>query len=168
MDGKCPFLQLNSGFFSSTYRCAKKNEDVLTGSSLYENYCKWSDSRKHEQCPYFKPQSSDGGCFLTSACVEAMGKADDCEELTILRAYRDGWLAAQPGGKEEIDEYYRIAPQIVNKIKLSEKAQEVFAHIYNDMVRPCVELIKEKRYEAAYVTYKEQTALLASKYLYKR
>lgn len=166
MDGKCPFFQLNSGFFSSTYYCEKTKEDVLTGSSLYENYCKWSDSRTHEQCPYFRPQSSSsGGCFLTSACVDALGKADDCEELTILGAYRDGWLAAQPGGKEEIDEYYRIAPQIVDKIKMSEKAQEVFARIYDDMVRPCVELIKEKQFEAAHLIYKEQTSKLATMYL---
>ena len=156
---------MNSGWFSSTYYCEKTKEDVLTGSALYENYCKWSDSRKHEQCPKFKPVSSGSGCFLTSACVDALGKEDDCEELTILRAYRDGWLSEQPDGKEDIQEYYRIAPMIVDKIKASGKANEVFAHIYDEMVKPCVELIKAKQYEAAHSVYKEQTKLLAATYL---
>lgn len=165
MKGKCPFLEMNSGFFSSTYRCSRTNEDVLTGSALYENYCKWSDSRKHEQCPKFKPQSTGSGCFLTSACVDALGKEDDCEELTILRVYRDGWLAQQPNGKAEIQEYYRIAPEIVEKIKMSGKSKEIFKRIYDDMVKPCVELIKKKEYEAAHSIYKEQTELLAATYL---
>lgn len=41
---------------------------------------------------------------------------DDCEELQILRSFRDHYLANQPGGMEEIEQYYAIAPRIVASI----------------------------------------------------
>lgn len=102
---------------------------------------------------------------MTSACVDALGKEDDCEELTILRAYRDNWLAQQLGGQEDVREYYRITPQIVEKIKLSGDDKAVFTWIYDNMVRPCVELINAKQYDVAYRVYKDQTKLLAGQYL---
>ena len=52
-----------------------------------------------------KPGGKHKGCFLTTAVCEYLGKADDCEELTTLRAYRDEWLAKQSGGVELIEEY---------------------------------------------------------------
>ena len=51
-----------------------------------------------------KPGGKHKGCFLTTAVCEYLGKADDCEELTTLRDYRDQWLAKQPGGVELIEE----------------------------------------------------------------
>ena len=78
---------------------------------------------------YYKPDHKSGssrsghgsssgtdGCYLTSACVVAQHMPDDCEELQILRSFRDHYLANQPGGMEEIEQYYAIAPRIVASI----------------------------------------------------
>ena len=61
---------------------------------------------------YYKPDgknassgskdNDNGGCYLTTACVAARGLPDTCIELQTLRAFRDGVLARQPGGREEI------------------------------------------------------------------
>jgi len=55
-------------------------------------------------------------CYLTSACVAAVGLPDDCWELTAARWLRDAWLARQSGGRREIAAYYRDAPEIVARI----------------------------------------------------
>ncbi|NVE94806.1 CFI-box-CTERM domain-containing protein [Altererythrobacter lutimaris] len=57
------------------------------------------------------------GCFLTTAAVEMLGLPDDCWELEQLRNFRDGWLLKQPGGSEQVSEYYSRAPNIANKLR---------------------------------------------------
>jgi len=56
------------------------------------------------------------GCFITSACCEALGLADDCFELRTLRRYRDAVLALRPGGHGDIAAYYALAPLILGRI----------------------------------------------------
>jgi hypothetical protein len=58
----------------------------------------------------------EGGCFISTACCEALGLDDDCFELCALRRYRDGVLAARPGGSEAIALYYALAPLILARI----------------------------------------------------
>ena len=119
--------------------------------------------------PYYKKEErethyddhNDDGCFLTSACVKAKGLPDDCEELQILRKYRDGWLRSTNNGEQEIRDYYRIAPEIVNAINERPDAQNVWETVYRDLVLPCVELIKADQYEKAFDTYKGYTVSLA-------
>lgn len=66
--------------------------------------------------------SSDGsgsavGCFLTTAACEGVGLPDDCWELRTLRRFRDGWLAQQRGGIDDIVTYYAKAPAIAERLK---------------------------------------------------
>ena len=56
------------------------------------------------------------GCFITSACCEALGLGGDCFELRALRRYRDGVLAKTQGGMEEIAAYYALAPLILARL----------------------------------------------------
>ncbi|MBE6637318.1 MAG: hypothetical protein E7618_05890 [Ruminococcaceae bacterium] len=116
-------------------------------------------------CSFFKPKdgyesdsdsSSSGGCYLTSACVEYFGKADDCEELTVLRAFRDGYLALTEEGRGLIREYYEKAPRIVAAIRCSDNSNRYYEAIYRT-VCDCVTAIREKRYEQATETYRRMT-----------
>ena len=56
------------------------------------------------------------GCFITSACCEAIGLDDNCFELRALRRYRDEVLAKRPGGVNEIAAYYALAPSILGRV----------------------------------------------------
>ena len=91
----------------SEYYCTKKEERV--DEDHYRIYCR---DYSYSDCPIYKSDSSSGGCYLTSACTAAMGLPDDCEELSILRRFRDEWLSKQPGGKEtlkSITESHRVS-----------------------------------------------------------
>ncbi len=57
-----------------------------------------------------------GGCFITTACCEALGLDDDCFELRALRRYRDDVLAKQPGDTGDIAAYYALAPLILAQL----------------------------------------------------
>lgn len=103
---------------------------------------------------------SNGGCFLTSACTEAMGLADDCYELTVLRRFRDTYLQGRSGGGALIRKYYEVAPEIVRKIKQKSGCGAIWQEIYREMVQPCVLLIEKGRYEEALEHYKNKTERL--------
>jgi hypothetical protein len=63
------------------------------------------------------------GCFITSACCEALGLDDNCFELRALRRYRDDVLARQPGGTGDIARYYTLAPVILAQIPRASRLQ---------------------------------------------
>lgn len=76
------------------------------------------------------------GCFLTTACCNYKGLSDDCEELTILRKFRDTFVPV-----ELVEEYYRIAPNIAIRLSGDKVALE---YVWN-RIRACVEDIKSDR-----------------------
>ena len=80
----------------------------------------------------------------------------------VARAYRDGYLRRRPGGEEEVREYYRIAPRIVEAVNARENAGEIWARVYEEMVLPCVRMIRSGAMEDAFRLYKEYTLKLAS------
>ena len=102
MSEECRFYYYDNG-----YCCALKREkegDSSVDSDTVHSYC-WG--YHYEDCPRYRNRdSSSGPCFLTSACVEAKGLADDCHELSVLRNFRENYLRTVPEGRREIAEYY--------------------------------------------------------------
>lgn len=96
---------------------------------------------------------SGSSCFLTSAMVGYYGKADDCEELTVLRTFRDGYMKTAEDGEELIKEYYAIAPEIVERINSCDKKDKYYKYI-SETVEKCVKLIALKENERALIEYK--------------
>tara|TARA_R110002051_G_scaffold30487_1_gene70508 strand:- start:12211 stop:12678 length:468 start_codon:yes stop_codon:yes gene_type:complete len=81
-------------------------------------------------------ESGKKGCFLTTAACELRGLADDCDELTTLRHFRDEVLLFSREGRTLVEEYYNEAPSLVPFIKDGEEnkrvwhdIQETVAHI---------------------------------------
>ena len=156
----------------------EKDDCHVTGYFFDRHYCKlftYLDKEKdkyvfhyvkpNDSCDKFSeyikntPENSNfksgnsGGCFLTSACVDYLGKADTCEELTVLRAFRDGYMKNVYGGDELIKEYYAIAPKIVENINASDKKDKYYAYI-NETINKCVKLISINENERALTEYK--------------
>ena len=150
----CPYY-----WYNNHYACRKSEKDV--NEDIYYKYCRNYD---YGDCPIYKGQDSTG-CFLTSACVEAKGLPDDCHELSILRSFRDGYLSSLPGGREEVAEYYFIAPQIVAAIKDRANAPAIFNSIYEKLVCPCVEMIERGENENAHKLYRDSVRQLQTQYL---
>ena len=150
----CPYYWWNYHF-----ACRKTGKDV--NEDTYYKYCR---DYSYGDCPIYKGNDSSG-CFLTSACIEARGLSDDCHELTVLRAFRDGYMRTTPTGTSDICEYYHTAPAIVEKIKTLPNAAEIFDQIYSELVLPCVQLIEVGSNEDAYAKYKNYTKALQAQYL---
>ena len=141
-----------------------RNGEVLFGG---RGYCKLKDQeyyRGHECRSYSPtwyapkntkdPMKEPNGCFLTSACVEYLGLPDDCKELTTLRAFRDNVLKATGEGRGLVDEYYRIAPVLVEKINASPKKAEIYREIY-ERILSCIREIEQENHDTAVVLYRE-------------
>ena len=137
--------------------CLKKNDYV--GSDTARQFCQYGG----KDCP-IKEQRSSGGCYLTTACVDYKGLSDDCIELTTLRGFRDDYMAETEKGKEDISEYYRTAPAIVESINKSGQANEVYEQLYSDVIVPCVELIQDGKNEEAYEKYRDMVKSLEKQY----
>ncbi len=97
--------------------------------------------------------------FLTSACVEYLGKSADCEELTALRNFRDTYMKSTEEGSKLVEEYYEIAPKIVEKINASDK-KELYYRYINTVIDKCVCLIKHKELEKTLNEYKSMVLFL--------
>ena len=153
-------------YYDSGYSCALKREKEGRSSIDSDTVHRYCWGYHYSECPRYKEKhSSSGGCYLTSACTEARNLPDDCEELTVLRAFRDSYMKTLPQGQTDICEYYHTAPIIVEKIKALPNAKEIFDSIYCELVLPCVELIRNGDNEGAYTKYRAYVKQLQAQYL---
>lgn len=108
---------------------------------------------------------SDGVMISNPAVCKTLGRTDDCRELTTFRRFRDEWLINQPDGRELIDEYYRTAPIIVERIDRRNDADEIYHSIENDYLEPCLHFIDEKNFIACKEKYMLMVRALKKSYL---
>ena len=157
------------------YYVSKRNVDPDTKTyKKIRSLAKAAYKRRHEKVPIQAPIEEEGpetaspnrkkGCFITTACVEARGLADDCDELTTLRTFRDNYMCALPDGNALILEYYDIAPQIVASIKAQPEAATILSDLYERIIES-VRLVKAGENEAALRTYATVVLDLKGKYL---
>jgi hypothetical protein len=108
--------------------------------------------------------SSSGktGCFITTAVCGFLGKPDDCAELTAFRQYRDTWLAGQPGGRALIEEYYRIAPELVRKMQESPLYETICTTLWEKYLVPCHQMILDGKPEECRIRYMDMVHYLGS------
>ena len=141
---------------SSTYGNASHNSTHIT-SDLNENWERTDNDRDNGT----QTHSSGTGCYLTTACMKHMQKkfADNCEELTVLRWFRDNFVS-----EEDISHYYKTAPIIVDGIDKSEDNKKIYEYIYENVVDVCVKAIKNKDYNFAYNRYKSSILALEEQY----
>lgn len=110
-----------------------------------------------------KDESSGGICLLTTACVEYSGMRDDCHELTVLRRFRDNYVARLPQGNSVLAEYYRVAPVIVERIQQSADRDTALANALST-VRRAVEQIEAGQSAEAFALYTAMFSGLKRRY----
>jgi len=124
--------------------------------------------KEYDGCDrYFssKQSSSSSGCFLTTACVDIMGRPDDCFELNTLRYFRDNFILKEPGGELDVNEYYEMAPRLVSELSKRDDSIEIYRRIYTDLILKALNLIAAKRFHDAHALYKEYVLDLKREYL---
>ena len=105
-------------------------------------------------------------CYITTAVCETFGKPDDCYELTLLRNYRDNYLMSQEDGEAVIHEYYDVAPTIVKHINRSGQKEEVYRHIWDTYLNPCIQMIESDQMEECRDMYIKMVHDLEEEYFY--
>lgn len=105
-------------------------------------------------------------CYITTAVCESFGKEDNCYELTLLRDYRDTYLAALPNGEALIKEYYDVAPSIVKHINQSGDSHEIYFAIWKQYLAPCIALIENGQMEKCRELYEKMVYDLKKEYFY--
>jgi len=89
------------------------------------------------------------GCYMVTACVQSQGLEDNCEELEIMRWYRDTILNTMLDGERLIKDYYAIAPEVVRKVMTLPNREVLLSQAYRQEVIPIVTLVQQQQYEQA-------------------
>ena len=100
----------------------------------------------------------DEGCFISTACAEAVGLPDDCTQLRALRNFRDAHLLCTARGRALIDQYYIIAPLLLRRIQQRPDSREILSATFH-CIADIVSLIEREEDDAAIAGY---TALINS------
>ena len=100
-------------------------ERLRTPSFKYDDILKKKDEEEKEK--------EEEGCFITTACIISRGLDDNCEELKIMRKYRDEYIRKNLNGRSEISRYYALAPKIVISINNNKLSKEIYKSIYEKM-----------------------------------
>jgi len=148
---------LNTATNTATGAANAANNTTSTVSSLFNPIASNANTTVSNSNSVFGNQSSSQGsgsgnqsslnvgCFLTTACCEYKGLPDNCEELTVLRNFRDTYVP-----RDMVEEYYHIAPNIVVRITGNKEALE---YVWRT-VKQCVDDIRNNRHECALNRYK--------------
>lgn len=83
-----------------------------------------------------------GGCFVTTAVCDVLGKNDNCFELETLRRFRDKELLPHESLKQLVFDYYEISPKLVKKIMNSNKRDEFAHHLLHEHINVIIEKIQ--------------------------
>ncbi|HNS44429.1 MAG TPA: hypothetical protein PKH37_04290 [Alphaproteobacteria bacterium] len=85
---------------------------------------------------------SKGLCFISTAVFKSKGLPDDCEELALLRNFRDTFLLTTTQGRLLVEEYYRIAPDICKQIDSNINSDFLYTKIYDLFLHKIVDNIR--------------------------
>jgi hypothetical protein len=100
-----------------------------------------------------KDDDANRPCLISTACVRAAGLHDDCEQLRVLRNFRDHYVLARPAGNVLVDAYYRMAPRIIVEIDSSSESEKRYVELYHNLVERSVTLIRAGRFDDALENY---------------
>jgi hypothetical protein len=113
---------------------------------------------------------SKSGCLIATTCIrngvyeENRGKY----QLDILRTYRDTYIFNLEYGQALLNDYYKVAPEIVSSIYSHTNADQIFSELYETYIVRAVGIIEEGKYIEALELYHELMNMLRSTYLNER
>ena len=151
----CDYLEAEGGIFTE-YR--RKYSRQTLDSRTARDICMTS---RYADCSDYQNASR---CFITTAVCLSLGKPDNCEELYVMRSFRDEWLSKQPDGEDLITDYYNTAPDIVKRIDQEADRKNIYKAIYEDYILPCINQAKTKDYAESKRIYVDMVNSLKARY----
>jgi hypothetical protein len=152
---------------SSTITVANAGTQLFSIELTSNGFAEAADFVRREQArleQMEKNKQCEGDCFLTTACCELIGLDDDCFELRTLRAFRDGPLAAMPGGREDVALYYQLAPMILAEISRRGDSRRL-SRLYATHILPSALAARLGFNQIARILYTDMMRRLEGRYL---
>lgn len=152
----CDYLE-TIGTFMPEYRCRYSRQQL--SSRTAQDICM---SSRYVDCADYKNATR---CFITTSVCLTLGKSNRCEELSAMRSFRDDWLRDQPDGPALIEDYYKVAPSIVEAIDQEQNRKDIYESIYQEYILPCVKCVREKDFAESKRIYIHMVDTLKGQYL---
>lgn len=108
--------------------------------------------------------SSSSWCVITTAACQALHKLDDCEELRLLRRFRDMHLENTPEGEAIVREYYRVGFLITAAIEEDPCRGEIYRRLWEDEIVPSCDAVRAEKWGAAKSIYVRMVLRLCRQY----
>ena len=122
-----------------------RNESSINYHQDYDYSTTYSDYSSHK--------SSSSWCFITTAACKALKAQDDCDELMLLREFRDTHLQSDSDGEAIVSEYYRIAPILIEHIDKLEDPWSKYQFLWEKYIGPSCDMIREGKNDEAKWVY---------------
>lgn len=103
-------------------------------------------------------------CFLTTACIRHKHLPDHCEELQLLRSFRDHYMRSSATGIRLVNDYYLLGPQLVSAIEKDKEKASTYRYIYGCIQKACDKILRNKN-QGAQNVYTKMVHQLSKKYL---
>ncbi len=165
-------VQMDKNMFMAVYVLPSIKEiRGKKADDLAEAICKeWGSSFKDSNIIASDYDSITQGfkrklCYVTTAVCQNLNRGEDCEELRLIKDFRDGYLSGTKEGQALIEEYYDIAPTLVKRIAKDAEAQAKYIWLWNTYLAPCVAYIRAGQQEACKDTYCHMMEKLREEYM---
>lgn len=147
----CAWLDMNDSnrWDSSEYWCSVRRYYVRPNSA---------------SCDKLKKKGSTGGCYLTTAMCNILGFEDHCEVLDTLRAFRDDYMKNTDECKPLLEDYDNVGPVISKYLDEDTDRVQTSLVMLNSYIKPAIDFIDAKNYDAAIDVYKDMTLSLMEFY----
>lgn len=114
------------------------------------------------------PNCGHNGCFITTAVCASTGESSDGGYLNDVRFFRDTYMQQTAERIALVDEYYRIAPTIVDAIDGQSDPTSEYLRIRAVYLDSAVGCIRSNEGEKAERIYIAMVTELAAKYAIAR
>lgn len=135
----------------------KRNEQRRQQKNQYREKNDYTQDTKHVS-------TDDSFCFITTAACRALQAADDCEELNMLRRFRDEHLSSTDKGAAVVREYYRVGPMIVDSISKLPDQDALYQQLWDQYIVPSYAEIQREHWDAARDIYVEMVEKLCYRF----
>jgi hypothetical protein len=130
----------------------EESQRIIDENNAYD--AGWDNARNQDS----------GGCFISTACARYAGLPDNCEELVTIRRFRDDFMMLSENGRKAIEEYYVVAPTIVEHLETAPDRDEIYSHLLV-MIREAVQAVNARDFVAARNIYATEFAALKRRFL---
>lgn len=151
-------------FFSIRWGDESKSKKAIKEAEEFQRKYIGPDQESVERHLENQNGVTNSGCFITTALVGILGFDDDCEELGILRIFREHYLQKQQEYRDLLFDYDVCGPILAKALEIDPDSVEVAIDLYTTYIKGCILYIKKGLFDRALEMYVNMTQSLIRRY----